>query len=81
MSTEQQQWPRVRSGMSLDERRAARAGILNILIRKAHRDAAVTQRSITCADRPIEDHDSCVGEQPGNLGCLCECHDPKEQAR
>jgi hypothetical protein len=37
-------------------------------------------RSLTCAEKPLEFHDTCAGlESPSNggLGCLCECHDVK----
>lgn len=67
---------RVHAGMTLAERRAARARVLEQRLAQARRDAATAHRSIACAW--YGSHGTCVGERDGGAGCLCECHDPTE---
>lgn len=62
-------------------------GKITLAARKARRqqyiDEAVARakylgRSLTCAEKPVEWHGTCVGLTAavgGDLGCLCECHD------
>lgn len=62
----------VRPGMTRQERAIARERYRRRLVADAEAAAATVHRSGSCvAGR----HETCVGEQPGNGGCLCECHD------
>jgi hypothetical protein len=60
---------------TLAERQAARQRIRAAAIVRAER-TAMTMR---CADLQYDmdhpNHSLCQGEDPGNSGCLCRCHD------
>jgi hypothetical protein len=65
----------MRAGMSLAERRA---------LRRSYRDRAITQAALMAMSmrcQGLQDdlddpcHRMCRGEDRGNGGCLCRCHD------
>lgn len=55
-------------------RQAKRDGIRARLLASAEYNAQRVSRSLVCSTGTR--HDSCVGAE----GCLCPCHDPKEDA-
>ena len=63
------------AGMSLAGRDAARSRYRD----EAIRAAALKGMTMRCQglqhDLLDPDHRLCRGEQPGNAGCLCRCHD------
>jgi hypothetical protein len=67
----------MKPGMTLAERQAERQAYRDRAIRQAN-ELGRTQRCRWAAQfgPPEYHHEQCRGEQPGNRGCLCECHDP-----
>jgi hypothetical protein len=62
--------------MLLRDRKAKRQQYID----QAVAAAKVRGRSLTCADKPVKFHGTCIGldgSMNGGLGCLCECHDVK----
>lgn len=55
-------------------RQARRTQIRERLIARAEQEASLVGRSMVCALGVR--HASCVGA----TGCICECHDPRENA-
>jgi hypothetical protein len=60
---------------TLAERKAARQKIREGAIKRAEH-LGMTLRCQTLADdMDHPNHALCRGEEPGNAGCLCRCHD------
>jgi hypothetical protein len=63
------------AGMSLAERKAQRQAYID----RAIQSAKLTGMSLRCQGLQYDlrhlGHQICRGEDPGNGGCLCECHD------
>lgn len=73
---------RFRRGMTVLERQQYREEMLQRAVDRAVRQAQRVHRSLTCNDAmqawgetAAKLHGSCRGEEPGGIGCLCECHD------
>lgn len=75
-----------RRGLTVLQRQKFRQLVLERELETARRKAATMYVSITCrnalAATGAEDpeyvralHQQCKGELPGNIGCLCPCHD------
>jgi hypothetical protein len=74
-------------GMTLRERQAYRAEILEREVERAHRAVSVYHISPQCREGNAlngtsaspelrkQAHDGCREEEPGGSGCLCTCHD------
>lgn len=74
----------------LAARREARARAERAYIERAKASAARHGLSLTCQDKPVDQHGTCIGLRPqskslsrgiqdgpinNGLGCLCTCHD------
>ncbi len=82
--------PKMRQGMTLEERRGLRAWILDSALDQARRQAAEVHLSMRCrshleqrspnmnAAERLAEHALCKGESMGD-GCLCVLHDPDEE--
>lgn len=73
-------------GMTVHQRRKLREEILGRYLERAHRQAAEARLTLRCRNAMYytfhgdpatarEYHALCKGEEPGNSGCLCQCHD------
>ena len=71
----------------LDARQQAHDAALANYLEQAREKAARHGLSLTCQDKPLGQHSTCIGLNAvrgggrinNGLGCLCECHD--EQLR
>jgi hypothetical protein len=65
-----------RAGTLLRDRKAKRQQYID----QAVAAARLRGLSLTCADKPVQWHGTCLGLDAAinnGLGCLCECHDVK----
>lgn len=68
--------------MTVLERQKLRQEIMQTFLDNAKVQASQAGRSLTCirgmqawGETAAGLHGACRGEEPGNGGCLCECHD------
>lgn len=66
---------RMTAGLSMAERREARQRIRARAIAQAERLGLTLRCRMVMDDMDSPEHQRCQGEEPGNSGCLCRCHD------
>lgn len=78
---------RFRQGLTVLERRAIREDVTVRELRKAYQQAREYRLTPVCREAMLLTmrgqypekvrglHGACRGEEPGNVGCLCLCHD------
>lgn len=65
----------MKAGMSLSERKALRQRMRQDAIDRAEQLGKTFRCQSLAGDLDDPGHQACRGEDPGNSGCLCRCHD------
>lgn len=65
------------AGLDLEKRKALRQRYLDKAIAQAAKMGLTGRCKRVLDDLNHPDHLICRGEQPGNAGCLCRCHDSR----